>query len=379
MPKLFTFKLSLQRKILLASGVAGVLVFGTIYAVSGNEGKKPAADVVLELASADVLAIHAQPLTHTLRLSGSLTPLRHVVVKSHSVGPVLEVQANEGECVKKGRVLVRIDPRNLVAELDARTAALRKAQADALLAKKNRDNSSILLERKLISQNAYDQTVAAYDVAVANEQASAAQVRLADNALHDAEIRADFDGVVAARHVQAGERVMPDAPLLTLVDLSTMQLEALVPVAEVPSIKVGQAARFKVDGFGAREFTGQVERINPQTQPGTRSLTVYVSVANADGALKGGMFADGQLVLEQTAALVAVPNVAIRTDNEGKYVLSVKNEVVTRTPIVPGEAFPDADVTVIDSGLLESDLVVIAPASTLKPGTRVKVAAANKA
>src|SRR5262245_21319041 len=245
MPKPFTFKLTLQRKILLAAGVGGVLVFGTIYAVSSDDVKKPKADVVLELAPADVLAIRAQPLTHTLRLSGSLTPLRHAVVKSHSVGPVLELQVAEGERVKKGRILVRIDPRNLLAELDARTAALHKAQADSLLAKKNRDNSSILLDRKLVSQNAFDQTVASYDVAVANEQASAAQVRLAENALHDADIRADFDGVVAARHVQAGERVMPDTPLLTLVDLSTMQLEARVPVAEVSAIKVGQTARFK--------------------------------------------------------------------------------------------------------------------------------------
>jgi RND family efflux transporter MFP subunit len=379
MRKPLIFDRSLQRKILIGSGIAGVLVFGTIYAVSRETEKKATTAAVLELAPADVLTIRAASLTHTLRLSGSLTPLRHVVVKSHSVGPVLEVRVNEGERVKKGQVLVRIDPRNLQAELDARNAALRKSQADSLLAKKNRDNSAVLLDRKLISQNAFDQTVAAFDVALANEQAAAAQVRLAENALHDTDIRADFDGVVATRNVQAGERVMPDSPLLALVDLSTMQLEALVPVAEVPAIKLGQVARFTVDGFGAREFTGHVERINPQTQPGTRSLTVYVTVANADGALKGGMFADGQLVLLQTESLVAVPNVAIRTDVEGRYVLSVKNDVVTRTPVVPGDAYPDSEVTVIESGLAESDVVVIAPASTLKPGTHVKLSVAGKA
>jgi membrane fusion protein (multidrug efflux system) len=154
-------------------------------------------------------------------------------------------------------------------------------------------------------------------------------------------------------------------------------LEALVPVADVPSIKVGQPARFRVDGFGDREFTGNVERINPQTQQGTRSLTVYVSVANTDGSLKGGMFADGELVLKQTAPLMAVPNVAIRSDAEGRYVLSVKQDVVTRTPVVPGDAYPDSEMTVIDKGIADADQVIVAPSSTLKPGAKIKFATAT--
>jgi RND family efflux transporter MFP subunit len=169
---------------------------------------------------------------------------------------------------------------------------------------------------------------------------------------------------------------MPDSPLITLVDLSKMQLEALVPVADVPSIKVGQSARFKVDGFGAREFTGEVERINPQTQAGTRSITIYVTVANTDGALRGGMFAEGDLVLQHTVPVLAVPNAAVRQDNNGAYVLSVQNDVITRAPVVAGTVFPDTGLTVIEKGLMDSDRVIVAPASTLKPGTQVKFAAA---
>jgi RND family efflux transporter MFP subunit len=368
---------TLQRKILIGSGIVGVLTFGTIYALSREPEHKPTQTLVYELATADVLTVHPQSLTHSLRLSGSLAPMRHAVVKSHSVGTLLELAVNEGDQVRKGKLLAQIDPRNLQADLDSRTAALRKSQADRVLATKNRDNSVALLDRKLISQNSYDQTVAAYDVAVANEQAAEAQVRLAENALHDAGIRADFDGVVAARHVQVGERVMPDTALLTLVDLSKMQLEALVPVAEVPSIRVGQAAHFKVDGFGDREFTGQVERINPQTQQGTRSLTVYVTVENTDGSLKGGMFADGELVLQQSQPLMAVPKTAVRSDAQGKYVLAVKNDTVVRAPVEAGVEYAESELAVIEKGLADSDLVIVAPASTLKPGVRVKLAAAT--
>jgi RND family efflux transporter MFP subunit len=350
-----------------------VAVSGTLYAVTRDTSVKDKAAIVYELASGDVVTAHPQTLTRTLRLSGSLTPSRHAVVKSRSSGVILELHVDEGDRVRAGTVLARIDSRNLQAELDARNAALRKAQADLLLASKNRDNSVTLLKQKLISQNSFDQTEAAFAVARANEEAAQAQVRLAIIALADTEIRADFDAVVAARQVQVGERVMSDTALLSLVDLRQMQLEALVPVADVPAIKTGQAARFTVDGFGEREFTGQVVRINPQTEQGTRSLTVYLTVANLDGALKGGMFAEGELLLEQTQPLLALPNAAIRSDADGTYVLSLHDGIVARTTVRPGPVFAAAGVTVVEQGIGAGTQIIVSPAATLKPGAKAKV------
>jgi RND family efflux transporter MFP subunit len=365
---------SQRRKILFGIGVVGVLaVTGSLYAISRSPDSKTSESIVYELAPADVVTVRSRPLTRTLRLSGSLTPLRHAVVKSRSSGTLVDLSVKEGDRVRTGALLARIDPRNLQAELDARTAALRKAQADLVLATKNRDNSVVLLKQRLISQNAFDQTEATYMASIANEEAAQAQVRMSQIALADTEIRADFNGVVATRSVQVGERVMPDMPLLSIVDLSQMQLEALVPVADVPTIEVGQAAHFTVDGFGDREFTGQVERISPQAQPGTRSLTIYVTVTNTDGTLKGGMFADGELLIEQTQPLVAVPSSAIRSDNEGHYVFALEAGVVTRTPVVVGATFEAAGLTVIESGLTETVQVIVANAATIKHGIKAKL------
>jgi membrane fusion protein, multidrug efflux system len=363
-----------RRTLYVGGAVLGlVAVSGTLFAITREAPVKDKTAIVYELASSDVITVHSQALTRTLRLSGSLTPLRHAVVKSRSMGVVLELRVDEGDRVRTGALLARIDPRNLQAELDARSAAQRKAQADLVLATKNRDNSVVLLKQKLISQNAFDQTEAAFAVATANEEAAQAQLRLAQIALEDTEIRADFDGVVAARQVQVGERVMPDTPLLTLVDLRKMQLEALVPVADVPTIKVGQAARFTVDGFAQREFTGQVERINPQTEQGTRSLTVYITVVNSDGVLKGGMFADGQLMLEQTQPVLALPSAAIRADAQGAYVLSLHDGVVARTAINAGAVFAASGNTVVEQGISEGMQVIVAPTTALKAGTKAKV------
>src|SRR5262249_46937886 len=152
-----------------------------------------------------------------------------------------------------------------------------------------------LLRQKFISQNAFDTTQSVYDAADANMRSAEAQLRLAQKAINDAEIRAPFAGIIAKKIVNPGEKVAMDSPLFGLVDLGKMEIEAPAPASEVPSVRVGHAATFRVDGFGDRTFDGKVERINPMTEAGSRSITLYISVANRDGALRGGMFAKGQI------------------------------------------------------------------------------------
>jgi hypothetical protein len=89
------------------------------------------------------------------------------------------------------------------------------------------------------------------------------------------------------------------------------------------------------------------------------------------------MFADGELVLQQSQPLMAVPKTAVRSDAQGKYVLAVKNDTVVRAPVEAGVEYAESELAVIEKGLADSDLVIVAPASTLKPGVRVKLAAAT--
>ena len=97
--------------------------------------------------------------------------------------------------------------------------------------------------------------------------------------------------------MQPGEKVAFDSPLVTVVDLKDMELQALVPAVDVPELAIGMPVELAIDGFGERRFTGRVERINPATEPGTRAILVYVGIPNADRALRGGMFATGRIAL----------------------------------------------------------------------------------
>src|SRR5437763_1178230 len=126
---------------------------------------------------------------------------------------------------------------------------------------------------------------------VAAGELAKAQLEQTQSMLDAAIVRSPIAGVVAKRHVQPGEKVGFDAPLLQLVDLSTLEVQAQASLADIAKIKPGMPASVQIEGLAERSFPGRVERINPAAEPGTRSINVYVSLANEGSLLKAGMFA----------------------------------------------------------------------------------------
>ena len=231
----------------------------------------------------------------------------------------------EGQDVKAGDVIARIDTRNLQAQYDRELAAVEKARADLQLAQLNRDKNRSLLEQKYISQNTYEQTESAYAASVANFKLAEAQARLAKIGLEDAERPRAVRGHDRDASGASGRKgVARFSDRVSLVDLRQMVLEAAVPAAEIPSVRIGQTVHFKVGGFGSREFEGQVQRINPTTADGSRAITIYIAVPNPDRALKGGMFAQGELTLDATQPVLAIPQRAVREEAGANYVYTLE-------------------------------------------------------
>ena len=332
-----------------------------------KEDKKPA-DVTLEFSPADISVVEQRVLTRTLPFSGSLSPLLQSTVKSKVSGEVQKVLVREGEPIKHGQVLAQIDTSDLNARLDAQVAALEETKARWSIADKNRESNLKLLKQNFISQNAFDTTHSTLEASAASVRSAEAQVRLARNAMQDAVIRAPISGILAKRMVNGGEKVGPDSPMFTVVDLAKMEIEAPAAASEIPSVKVGQIASFKVDGFGDRVFEGRVERINPITEQGSRSITLYLSVANRDGVLKGGMFAKGLLVLDKTQPSAVVPLAAVRDDAGQSYVFTLEGGKVTKRNVTLGMSEAQAGLVEVKSGLENGAQVVAARMVGLKAG-----------
>jgi len=332
-----------------------------------------AATPPLELASVDVATAALQTLSRSLPLSGSLSPIVQATVKSKVGGEVELVPLREGQDVSEGDVIARIDTRNLQAQYDRQLAAVERARADLDLATLNRDKNRVLLDKHYISQNTYEATESAYAGSVANLKLAEADARLAKISLEDAVVRAPFAGTIAKRHVQPGEKVSTDSTLVTLVDLRQMVLEAAVPAADIPAVEIGQPARFKVGGFGAREFVGEVQRINPITVDGSRAITIYIGVANPNRALKGGMFAQGALTLDKTEPVLAVPQRAVHEEAGTAYVYTLRDNKVARTAIKLGAAAPGGSFVEVRDGLAAGDRVIVAEITAAQLGQKVLV------
>jgi RND family efflux transporter MFP subunit len=366
-----------QVKALIAAVLAAIIGAVVWTAMSGPSSAPAAAAATstppLELASVDVTTVALQTLSRSLPLSGSMSPIVQATLKSKVGGEVELVPLREGQDVREGEVLARIDTRNLQAQYDRQLAAVDRARADLDLATLNRDKNRVLLDQHYISQNTYEATESAYAGMVANLKLAEADARLAKIGLEDAVIRAPFAGTVAKRHVQPGEKVSMDSTIVTLVDLRQMVLEAAVPAADIPAVQIGQPAKFKVGGFGAREFVGEVQRINPITADGSRAITIYIAVPNPNRALKGGMFAQGALTLDTTEPVLAVPQRAVHSEAGATYVYTLRDEKIARTNVKVGAAVPGATFVEVREGLAAGDRVIVTEITAAQVGQKVLV------
>ncbi|HEX9173078.1 MAG TPA: efflux RND transporter periplasmic adaptor subunit [Telluria sp.] len=360
--------------LLLAGGAGAAFYFKGAPAQAKPAAAAKEAAPVFELAQADLALIEARELSIDLPLSGSLTPLNQATVKSKVSGVVLETTAQEGMNVAAGQVIARLDAADQRARVAQQQAALDEANARLSLAKKNNANSAALLKQNYISQNSYDTTQSSVELAQAAVNAARAQLELARIALSDSAIRAPLSGVVSKRHVQAGEKVSPDMPVMSIVNLGQLTLEAQVPASDIPRVKVGQEVRFKVDGYGERRFAGKVVRINPTTEAGSRAMLVYISVNNADGALRGGMFAKGAITTEKSAARPQLPLTALRKADGQDAVYRIADGKVVAQKVTLGLRNEDQGFAEVTSGLDAGAVVLAAPLEGVKPGSKVKVA-----
>ena len=357
--------------VVLAAAGGGWVALRAGSAAAPEQAKPP--DKPIELAAADLVQVGARELGRVVSVSGSINPVVAATVKSKLAAEVSQIHVQEGEAVRAGQLLATLDTADIRARLDAQQAAVSEAQARLDLALKNQANNRQLLSQSFISQNAYDTAQNGVDVAQASVAAARAQADIARRALTDTQVRAPFSGIVAKRLVNAGEKVSPDVPLFQLVDLGRMEMQAQVPVSDIPFLKLGQALELNVDGFEGRRFKGTVGRINPTTEAGTRAINIFVALSNGDGALRGGMFAKGQIAVQAERTVNALPLSAIHEEAGQSFVFVVKNGQLERSPVQLGLKREDLDLVELRDGPSPGSEVVAVKSDKLKVGAKVQV------
>lgn len=311
-------------------------------------------------------------LTDTVRLSGSVAPLNQTTLKSEVAARLVEVPVREGQPVRRGETLARFDTVELTARLNEKLSNLEGAKAQLVLADKTRSKNLALRQKDIVAETSLDQAQSSFQFQQAQVAALSAQVELARKSLRDAVVVSPIDGIVAQRSVNPGDYLAVNAAMFVVVDLSRVEVEATVPSDDVARLRPGQSAALRVEGFGDRNFPGRVARINPMTRAGSRAIPVYVDVDNSDGALRGGMFANGEVVVAEVERAFAIPPAAVRHDERGDFVLVVAGDRLERREVTRRGLWSRGDLVQID-GVADGDPVVTANLPGLSAGRTVKV------
>jgi RND family efflux transporter MFP subunit len=323
--------------------------------------------------------VQSRELSVLLPISGALAPFNQATVKSKVIAEVSEMRVPEGVKVARGQVVMLLGTGDLQSKVVAAQATEDDAKAKLELAMKTHETNQTLLRQKFISQTAYDTAENNVDIARAAVKSATAQLDIARHALDDATIRAPIDGIVSKRFLQAGEKASPDTPLFAIVDLRQMILEAQVPASEIPRVKEGQVVNFDVEGFDNRRFHGKVARINPAADAASRAITVYIAVDNPDGALRGGMFANGGITLQQSASTPVVPLASVHVDNGAATVFKIENGKVVEQPVKLGLKSEDDGMVSVVSGLAAGTrIIAVKHLDGIKAGTAVTLPASDK-
>lgn len=355
--------------LVVAAGVGVAKVTGTGGAVKPAKPPEPA----LEFAPREVVRPQQVGMPLRLEFSGALVAPRSAVLRAKTAGTLLELTVGEGSRVRAGQVLGRIDLSDVGSRVAERAATVESARAQFLQAERVHASNQRLADQQFISPNALDASKASLDAARAGLEAAQAQLGTARLALRDGVLVAPIGGLVAKRQALPGEKLAVEQPVLTLVDLSVLELAGSVGTHEVALLSPGQEVQLRVEGVDA-PVPGRIDRIAPAAEPGTRAIGVTVVVANPQERLRAGQYAMATLVLPDATPRLTLPLAAIGGAAGQAQVWVIEGGALARRSITLGRRDEVQGRVEIVGGLAPEAQVLAARFDGLREGRQAKVA-----
>jgi RND family efflux transporter MFP subunit len=307
-------------------------------------------------------------------ISGTLEPEREAVLRAQVSGSVLQTYADQGQAVGPGTVLARIDASGIQDAYTSARAGVVAARNAYDIATKDQARNEKLLAAGAIAERDIEQSRRAVIAAQAALEDANSRLASAERQYRSTTVTAPFAGVVSDRPVSAGDVVQPGTALYTVVDPSSMRLEASVPAEQLSLIRVGVPVGFTVSGYPGRQFVGHITRVNPTADPTTRQVRIYVSIPNSGRTLVGGLFASGRVSTATKNGLV-VPASAVDVRGTQPVVTRVKGGKAEHVNVQIGLTDNHTETTEILAGVYAGDTLLLGAAQGITPGTPVKVTA----
>ena len=358
-----------------------LIVAGVMRALSARQAQQQALGAAskakdlgwVELAATDVVKTQTRDLAQGVAISGSLKAVNSAVIKARVAGELQDLSLREGDFVKAGQVIARVDAGEYQSRVRQAQEQAESARAQVNMAQRQYDNNKALVDQGFISKTALDTSSASLNAAQSTYQAALAGAEVAAKAVQDTVLKSPIAGQVSQRLAQPGERVGIDAKIVEVVDLSRLELEASLGAQEAMDVRVGQSAKLQIEG-SRQSINAKVVRVNPSAQAGSRNVLVYLGLDNAGTALplRQGLFAQGTLGMAH-ASVLSVPLGSVRTDKPQPYVQAIENGQVVHKSVELGmRNTAGGEMLVAVKGLADGTPVIRGIIGILREGTQVR-------
>lgn len=342
---------------------------------AGKDARTPAK---LLISPEDILTVRSGSVASGPVITGSVQPERKADLRAEVSAVVLQVLKENGDVVKRGDVLVKLDDTAIRDSLNSAEAAARAASLALDQAERQLERMKTLRSSGMTSAQAMDDAEVRRNNALSELSAARARAAQARQQLQRTLVRAPFDGVVSDRKVSAGDTASIGKELLKVIDPTSMRFEGLVSADRIAVVKAGQPVGFRVNGYADQEYRGVVKRVDPAANEVTRQVEVLVAFAPGSPQPRvSGLYGEGRIEAEASSALM-LPEASLVKSGDKAYAWRVKDHLLQKVDLKIGMRDPRSGNYEVQSGLAPGDIVMRSPSSLLRHGQKVEMVSPAK-
>jgi RND family efflux transporter MFP subunit len=346
----------------------------------GKGDKKDSADAPPKLAIApeDFITIKTSALASGPVITGSIQPERKADLRAEVSAVVLQVLKENGDAVRRGDVLVRLDQTSIRDNLNSAEDNVRNATQSLDQAERNLQRLKTLRASGMTSLQALDDAEVRRNSAISELSASKARAVVARQQMERTTVRAPFDGVVSDRKVSAGDTSSIGKELVKVIDPTSMRFAGRVSADKISLVSVGQTVGFRINGYPGQEFRGKVTRVDPSANDVTRQVEVLVSFVDAKQPIVSGLYAEGTIESISVKALALPESMLVKAGDKAS-VWRVKDNTLNKVDLALGSRDARTGNYEIRSGLAEGDIILRTPSSSFKDGQSAEMVSTKPA
>jgi RND family efflux transporter MFP subunit len=328
----------------------------------------------LLISPEDLIAVRSSALSSGPAITGSVQPERRADLRAEVSAVVLQVLKENGDVVRRGDLLVRLDDTSIRDSLTSATVTERAAEHALEQGERQFQRMTTLRQTGIVTIEQLEDSETKRNTEQSDLEAARSRVVTARQQLERTEVRAPFDGIVSDRKVSAGDTAQIGKELVKVIDPRSLRFEGLVSADSIGEVKVGQRVMFRVHGFAESEFLGKITRVNPAANATTRQVEVLVGFADQTQQPQvSGLYAEGSVEARTRTALTIAASALVR-DGDQAFAWRLAGGAVHRVSINVGERDPRSGEFALAGGLAEGDQLIRYPTTTLRDGQAVELA-----